>query len=143
VKIFLLLLLLPFAFTACKKKAINYSSFTLYYKGDSSWTSTDVTTSKQTDGSIIIDATNGATNETVSFTLVDYREGRKTYYIGTGTIPGYSYGSSAYYDSTGYRTTASGGQVAITGYTDHTMDGSFDFVSNKVHLSGSFKAPKP
>ncbi len=116
---------------------------TLYFNGDSSWTATNVTANMQTNGSVIITGTNSSTDESLTFTLAGYREGRKTYYIGIGTISGYSYGSSASYDSGYYLINANSGQIAITNYSVHTMDGSFDFLSNKIHLSGSFKAPIP
>lgn len=137
------LLFLPLLFAACKKKSNTYTVMTLYVSGDSTWSTTNVTAITQIDGSVVITGTYNPTYETISLTLAGYREGRKTYYIGSGTIAGYSYGSSAAYNYSTSIVNATDGQIAITNYTVHTMDGTFDFHDNKVHVSGTFKAPIP
>ncbi len=138
------ILLLVALFTACKKsKNPTYTSMTLFVNNDSAWTITDVTSKPQDDGSLLITGHNTPKGETVTFTLAGYREGRKTYYIGSGSIPGYSYGSSATYDYSGYLAKGTGGQVAITNQTTHIIEGTFDVVTDRVHITGRFGAPIP
>ncbi|MCW3121950.1 MAG: hypothetical protein JWQ38_1442 [Flavipsychrobacter sp.] len=128
----------------CKKKDNPvYTTFTLYVNGDSTWTTTDVTAQLQIDNRLIISATDHKSLEKVTFTLLDYRTGHKTYYIGSGTIPGYNYGSSATYDHSGFLTKGKEGQVAINNQTTHVIEGTFDVLADKIHISGSFGAPIP
>lgn len=142
-KCFFVFLLLILFWIACKKSNVNYNSFTLYENGDSSWTTTNVTTVQQSDSVVEITAINAATNEKVIFDLNGYRDGRKTYYIGGGSVPGNSYGSSAAYQGITDYVYGYGGQIAITAFATHTMNGTFDFQGDTIHFTGSFKAPLP
>lgn len=142
-KYFYLAIFVPLLFAACKKDKTVYTSMTLFVNGDSTWTTTDVSVSTQSDGSVLVYGKYSPTYETISLTLADYRDGRKTYYIGSGTVPGYAYGSSAVYNYSTSILNANGGNIAVTDLTAHTMNGTFDFYDSKLHVTGYFKSPKP
>ena len=116
---------------------------TLYVDNDSAWSISDVVAKKQDDGSVIITGHKSKAAEKITFTLLGYRDGRKTYYIGSGSIPGYSYGNSATYDYSGYEAKGISGQVAVTNQTTHIIEGTFDVVTDRVHITGQFGAPIP
>jgi hypothetical protein len=134
------LLLLLTLFAACKKeKASINTSMTLFVKGDSTWTTTNVTATRETSNSVVVKGNNTSAYETISLTLADYREGRKIYYIGSSSAPK----SQAAYEYGGYLEEATTGEIVITNFGTKTMEGTFDFSNIKVHVRGTFSAPIP
>lgn len=134
------LLLVLVLLGACKKeKTTLNTSMTLFVKGDSTWTTTNVTATKETGNSVLIKGNNTAAYETVLLTLADYRDGRKTYYIGSSSSPK----SQASYEYGGYLEEATTGEIVITKFGTKTMEGTFDFYNIKTHVKGTFTAPIP
>lgn len=140
-----LILLAAIGVQSCKKKTDEppFTSMTLLVAGDSTWTVTDVTTTRNSDGSVTITGNNSDKYETIELTLKDYRDGRKTYNIGNGGSSGINFGSTATYKHGGYLSAATEGQVVVANFTTKSLEGTFSFANNSVRVSGSFIAPLP
>ena len=142
-RLYTLLLLSLLTSYSCKKSSPSIPvSMTVNFNGNSTWTTTGVTTQSEA-GIVYITGTSANQSNSVTLDIVNFEPGAGSYIIqntGTGTNPN---NSSANYQYNIYGGTAVSGQITITKYGSNTIEGSFDFSDTKNHLSGTFTAVRP
>ena len=137
----LFLLLSVIFFSACKKASTPVkTTMTLYFNGDSSWTSSNVTTQNDGSGTVYITGNSADGNNSLALDIGDYRAGNATYTIASINTP---HGSFASYETVGTAYAAVSGQIVVTDYSTNTIQGSFSFTSAKANISGTFTATTP
>jgi len=130
---------------SCKKQSSMPTKMTVQVTGDSTWTTTDVTTDNNQNQFLYITGYNNTSNKTITLNLSGYEPGGHSYAVSTnptGTMPS-SGQSQATYTSGANAYNASSGTVTVTNTTTKVLMGTFDFYCGNIHVTGSFSAPLP
>jgi len=141
--IFLVLLAVA-ALGACKKKSDRpATTMSVTVNGDSAFTTTNVVTDNQGNGTVYISGISSATNERVDLAITGFTEGAKAYYIDYRGTGGNINGNTGKYTKGSNLTEARTGNIYVTSVTGNTITGSFNLYSNQqTNINGTFTAAK-